>query len=68
MDQLQRSDFPHRRNQDGSFDSICTVCFNTVGTADLEEKLQLLESAHVCHGCQLGLVVHFEDKSPLIAP
>ena len=40
--------FPHRKNPDGSCDSICTKCFCTVGTGKTEAELRTLEEAHVC--------------------
>jgi hypothetical protein len=36
----QRTDFyPHRRNNDGSFDSICLNCFVTLANARTEPEL-----------------------------
>jgi hypothetical protein len=58
---FKRPAFPHRLNSDGSIDSICPKCFKTVGTADLEAKLHLLESTHVCPRSQSSYVVQFED-------
>jgi hypothetical protein len=40
--------FPHRRNQDGSFDSICPYCFSTVSTRQNEMELTGDESGHGC--------------------
>jgi hypothetical protein len=40
--------FPHRQNNDGTFDSICPVCFRTVGSAQAEEQLAELEVQHIC--------------------
>jgi hypothetical protein len=40
--------FPHRRNPDGTYDSICTLCLATVATAQWEEQLYPRELAHVC--------------------
>jgi hypothetical protein len=45
---LLRRSFPHRHNADGSYDSICTVCFATVATVENECELPSHESAHVC--------------------
>ena len=41
--------FSHRHNEDGSHDSICTVCFQTVATDENEEKLRPYENGHVCN-------------------
>jgi hypothetical protein len=40
--------FPHRRNPDGSFDSICPKCFRTVATRRDEADLAQAERDHVC--------------------
>jgi hypothetical protein len=42
------SNFAHRHNSDGSYDSICTKCYATVASAGKEEALSSPESAHVC--------------------
>lgn len=42
--------FPHRRNPDGSFDSICLKCFRTVATQRNEADLAQAERDHVCEG------------------
>lgn len=48
MPTLLRPQFPHRLNADGSYDSICTVCYSTVASADKEIDLAVPESAHRC--------------------
>jgi hypothetical protein len=40
--------YPHRRNRDGSFDSICLNCFATLATAKTEAELLELDQAHIC--------------------
>ena len=40
--------YPHRRNRDGSFDSICLNCFATLATARTEPELLVYEKMHVC--------------------
>src|SRR3982074_2536226 len=40
--------FPHRRNKDGSFNSICLQCFATIASHMTEEELQELDKHHVC--------------------
>jgi hypothetical protein len=40
--------FPHRANDDGTFDSICPLCFRTVAHAHREEDLAEPERNHVC--------------------
>jgi hypothetical protein len=45
--------FPHRRNQDGEYESICRTCFATVATAKNEAELLTFEKAHTCDAMQL---------------
>ena len=45
--------FPHPRNRNGLYDSICIYCFVTVGSCDTEEELEDLEDAHICDECML---------------
>jgi hypothetical protein len=40
--------FPHRVNKDGTFDSICPNCFETIATRNVEEDLKEIEEAHLC--------------------
>lgn len=40
--------FAHRRNADASFDSVCSACLLTVGTATVDAALQDLENDHRC--------------------
>ena len=32
--------FPHRRNHDGTYDSICSSCFMTIATREVEAELE----------------------------
>jgi hypothetical protein len=42
--------FPHRQNEDGTFDSICPECFSTVVRGlHTERQLVEFEDQHVCH-------------------
>ena len=43
-------DFPHRRNRNGTYDSICRHCAVTVATAATEADLQEHEMNHQCPG------------------
>jgi hypothetical protein len=40
--------YPHRRNKDGSYDSICLTCFATVASGGSEAELQDFDKKHVC--------------------
>ena len=48
-----RITFPHRHNKDGIHDSICTICFVTVASQEVEAKLRPYELAHVCNPVEL---------------
>jgi hypothetical protein len=39
--------FPHRKNKDGSFDSICLECLATFARANLESELEQHDKAHL---------------------
>lgn len=42
--------FPHRLNQDGSYDSICPYCYMTVASHKFESSLGRFEQEHQCFG------------------
>ena len=46
--------FPHRENDDGTFDSICPVCFRTVAHGQLEAELEEAERKHICDPASLA--------------
>jgi hypothetical protein len=50
---------PHRRNEDGSYDSICPNCFATVAQSRAEGDLAEGEIAHVCDSAFLEGRGHF---------
>jgi hypothetical protein len=41
--------FSRRHNPDGSFDSICKLCFATIASSNLEEELAIAEAKHECN-------------------
>jgi hypothetical protein len=49
------TNFVHRHNADGSYDSICLKCYATAARAKKEESLSSPESAHVCDPTALYL-------------
>jgi hypothetical protein len=61
MSRTIRPTFPHRRNPDGTFDSICIQCFATVATGSVEAELKAAESAHACGGFNLGNIMHVAE-------
>lgn len=46
--------FPHKRRLDGIYESICPICFKTVGSKANEDDLIEPEKAHACLGLDLG--------------
>jgi hypothetical protein len=40
--------FPHRRNPNGTFDSICPHCYRTIATEKSEYRLAEAEQTHRC--------------------
>jgi len=46
--------FTHRKNHDGSFDSICRTCFATAVRARPESELAAHEKAHNCESASLS--------------
>jgi len=49
----QRSIFPHRLNPNGSYDSICTECHQTVASSLDEDGLAAYERNHACNPLRL---------------
>jgi hypothetical protein len=48
VDSAKHTAFPHRRNPDGSFDSICPDCFATIAKTQSEAELARHERNHLC--------------------
>jgi len=46
--------YPHRHNQDGSYDSICPACFATIGGCNAGGQLAESDRAHVCDSAFLA--------------
>jgi hypothetical protein len=46
--------FPHRRNPDGTFNSICLSCLETIAAHKTEEELKDLDKQHVCNATSLS--------------
>jgi hypothetical protein len=51
--------FARRQNGNGSVDSICTQCYQTIASANDASKLAILEQSHVCN-------LHEEFKQKLV--
>jgi hypothetical protein len=48
MVSVRTLEFTHRSNSNGSMDSICSRCYDTVATSIWEAELELAEEAHRC--------------------
>jgi len=48
--------YPHRDNRNGTIESICPRCFETIGTAAIESDLKPMEEAHQCDPAHLAYV------------
>ena len=59
--------FPHRRDRDGLFDSICPRCFATVARSKPEGEMEALESSHICHSSFLADRGQFGEAVATIA-
>jgi hypothetical protein len=46
--------FRHRQYSDGSCDSVCIVCFVTVGSGRTKAQIGVTEKAHRCDGSVLA--------------
>lgn len=53
------SNFPHRMNEDGTYDAICVACHMTVATERIEAALSHHERNHKC-----GSIRIFEVNPP----
>jgi hypothetical protein len=53
MQESSRPRFHHRRNLNGTHDSICPDCYLTIASTVQEFELSEHESAHVCDPVQL---------------
>jgi hypothetical protein len=40
--------YPHRLNLNGTYDSICLICFATVASARTEPELAVHDIKHIC--------------------
>jgi hypothetical protein len=63
MPLVHQRHFPHRQNWDGSYDSICSICFRTIATRYDETKLDEEERHPVCAEWDL---VRFRGKEDLL--
>jgi hypothetical protein len=53
-----RAKYAHRKNTDGTFDSICLTCFRTAGSTLTENGLLSHETHHVCRPADLWHAQH----------
>ena len=64
---LSKPQFPHRHNNDGTFDSICDTCFVTIARVKEETELIPFETRHVCDPVSLYWASQGFSTSSLIA-
>ncbi len=48
VNRMYQPKFPHRQNEDGTWDSICPLCYVNSATATCEDELEELEKRHIC--------------------
>jgi hypothetical protein len=53
--------YPHRKNRDGSYDSICPACFTTIARSKIEVELGAFERGHICDSSFLAERGHFAE-------
>jgi hypothetical protein len=56
--------FPHRRNRDGSFDSICLKCLLTIASSRTEADLAKHDKHHVCNPSALSRAAFDRARTP----
>jgi hypothetical protein len=61
MAQGPRIIFPHRRNGDGTYDSICPHCFVTVARQRDEASLKEAEASHICFTGRDEIAISFRN-------
>ena len=64
MSNTQPQSFVHRRNRDGSFDSICALCAATAASAGVEADLRVGERNHSCDQYLLETRLKYITKPP----
>ena len=62
----EQSTFPHRLNENGTYDSICLVCFQTIATGANEAGLAEGEQRHVCDLNRMFNVDVWSTTEPLL--
>jgi hypothetical protein len=67
MAEIRTLVFPHRRNADGTFESICINCFLTVGHARSEAELAESEENHICDSSFLAERGMFSDPRIVVS-
>jgi hypothetical protein len=53
MAEKRATTFHHRQNRDGSFDSICSRCYRTVSSGQVQSNLVPAENLHTCNPADL---------------
>jgi len=63
---IAKPGFPHRHNNDGTYDSICDTCYSTIAKANVEAELIYHEARHVCDPKSIFRVGHGSSVSRAI--
>jgi hypothetical protein len=48
MDEIRARTFPHRKNPDGTWETICPDCLRTIARVKDQAELGTIESVHDC--------------------
>ena len=54
--------YTHLRNEDGSYDSVCHACFESVARGKPKSKLKQFEKARECHSAFLAERGHLTER------
>jgi hypothetical protein len=60
--------YAHRRNEDGSYDTICRTCFAAIARSKPESELAVCEKTHHCDSSFLAERGYFNRAEPLAFP
>jgi hypothetical protein len=56
--------YTHRRKPDGSWESICMLCYRTSAKSMTEPELRETEEMHPCEGTPQSLIIECELTVP----
>jgi len=59
---VSETEFIHRMNRDGTIDSVCPRCYETLMTSTWEAELEVVEAEHECQ--RAGLLLFEKTHRP----